>query len=363
MKSLTLSSIGTLCLAVFACSTAAEAPPTATGGTSSSSGGSGNAAGTFATPSGGTGGTPVIASGGSGGTVSTGGTGGTGGGSGGTGGAVTTGGTSAGGTGGVSGAATGGTGGGPAGGGTGGGTGGSGTVDTTIVGAWDGALVEYPCAKASTSGYDCANVNCTGTPSTATATKSWMIGGTAGTVYNVTFRVRGVVEVTYYLNTMRDADVANGGMNTSITKSADLFARGGTPQTSSGQSYDYNTYELDVTPPVAGAENTYFLNSVDMNENPHSGGSTTTHLTFKIDYTKTIKVTGGGMVTLKSYDSNCALVMNCATSTSNQCATHWTVDLSGAMPPAPATFLQPYSQNNGYGQWVFFDITSVAVAQ
>jgi hypothetical protein len=251
-------------------------------------------------------------------------------------------------------------------------------VDTTVVGAWDGALLEYPCAKASTSGYDCANVNCSGTPSTTTHTQSWTMGGTTGTVYNVTFRVRGVVEVTYYTGTKRDADVANGMMNTSITKSGDLFARGGTPQTSSGQSYDYNTYELDVTPAVAGAENTYFLNSVDMNENPHAGGSTTTHLTFKIDYTKTIKVTGGGTVTLKSFDSNCALVMNCATSSQNQCATHYTVDITGAMPaPAPlvpkvpstpetwqtATFAQPYSQNNGYGQWLLFDITDVSVAQ
>src|SRR5450432_1121954 len=99
-----------------------------------------------------------------------------------------------------------------------------------------------------------------------------------------------------------------------------------------------------------------------MNENPHAGGSTTTHLTFKIDYTKTIKVTGGGMVTLKSFDSNCALVMNCATSSQNQCAAHSSVDLTGATPPAPATFIQPYSQNGGFGQWVFFDVTDVTAA-
>ncbi|HMC61812.1 MAG TPA: hypothetical protein VKJ01_21645 [Candidatus Solibacter sp.] len=362
MKTLTLSSIGTLCLAVFACSTAAEAPPTAVGG-ATSAGGTGTTGGTNAMVSGGTGGNSSIAGTSSGGTSS----GGTVG-SGGTGGSVATGG-----SGGVSGSAgtgassggSGGTGGGSAGtgGASAGGSGGGGAVDTTLVGAWDGALLEYPCAKASTSGYDCANVNCSGTPSTATATKSWTIGGTAGTVYNVTFRVRGVVEVTYYLNTKRDADVANNNMNTSITVNGNLFARGGTPQTSSGQSYDYNTYEMDVTPPVTGAENVYYLNSVDMNENPHSGGSTTTHLTFKVDYTATIKVPGGGTVTLKSFDSNCALVMNCATSSTNQCATHYSVDLTGAMPPAPTTFQQPYSQNNGYGQWVFFDITGVAVAQ
>jgi hypothetical protein len=352
MKSLTLISTGSLCLAMFACSTAAEAPPSAMGG--ASSGGTGAAAGTTTTTSGGTGGT--------GNATSMGGTSAAGSSTiAGTGGAVETGGTSSGGSAGASGGASG---------GSPGGSGGSAPVDTTLVGSWDGALIEFPCGSTG-SGYDCqqpASANCknfnaqsnpvvstippaNGTPS------SWTMGGTAGTVYSVTFHVRGVVEVNSYVGGTRDA-----GTTSIQTTPRDLFQAGGTPQDNTGPSFDYNTYELDVTPAVSGAPNAYYLNSVTEAQNPHASSSPTTHLTFDIDYSATIKVPGGGKVTLKVTDSNCTQVQNCGAAAGNTCQAPRTVSLAGSTPPAPS-FAQPLSTGKYYGQWVFFDITSVTVAQ
>ncbi len=409
MKSSRLISTGALCLAAFACSTAADPPPPASAGSSGSGGsvgGSETAAGGMVSPSSG----GSLSSGGgagTGGTTTTGGTGGAGGsggsqaGSGGSGGTGASGGSGAsGGTGGTTGGSsgTGGGGGTPAGGhggmgmsggngvtggagsgaapaagaggmGAGGGSGGAAPVDTTLVGTLDGALIEFACGNTG-SGYDCAQpstAKCTNasgstppgaiTPSNGAAT-SWKIGGAAGTVYDVTFRLRGIVEVTSYVGGTRDAG------STSILTSQDLFQQGGTAQTSGGPSFDYNTYELDVTPAVTGAANTYYLNSVTTAENPHASNSPTQHLTFAIDYTKTIKVQGGGTISLKVTDSNCTEVQNCGPTSGNTCAAPRTVSLTGAMPAAPDNFVQPFQQPSGrYGQWIFFDVTKVAVAQ
>jgi hypothetical protein len=300
--------------------------------------------------SGGSGGSGNSTSAGSGGTTSAGGS------SAGTGGAAATGGTSTGGTGGT-------------GGGAAGGSGGGGVVDTTLVGSWDGALVEFPCGSTG-SGYDCqqpATANCknynsqsnpfVSTIPPANGPSSWTMGGTPGTVYSVTFHIKGVVEVNAYAGGVRDA-----GTTSIQTTPRDLFQVGGTPQDNTGQSFDYNTYELDVTPAVSGAANVYFLNSVTYEQNPHANGSPTTHLTFDIDYSATIKVPGGGTVTLKVTDSNCTQVQNCGAAAGNTCQAPRTVSLAGATPSAPS-FAQPFSNGQFYGQWVFFDITSVTVAQ
>jgi hypothetical protein len=253
--------------------------------------------------------------------------------------------------------------------GAGGSSGGAPPVDTTLVGEWDGALIEFACGNTG-SGYDCAQpsgAKCTVasgstppgalTPSNGVPT-SWTIGGTTGTIYDVTFRLRGIVEVTSYIGGTRDAG------DTSILQSQDLFQQGGTAQTSGGPSFDYNTYELDVTPAVDGAPNVYYLNSVTTNENPHANNSPTSHLSFAIDYTKTIQVAGGGKVSLKVTDSNCTEVQNCGPTSGNTCAAPRTVALTGSMPAAPTNFVQPFQQPSGrYGQWLFFDITAVAAAQ
>jgi hypothetical protein len=236
-----------------------------------------------------------------------------------------------------------------------------------IVGSWDGALLTYACGQTGSS-YDCAEPTSAACMSTATGTpslipssngmpSSWTIAGTTGTVYSVTVRIRGMVEVTSYVGGTRDQG------DTSITVSTDLFQQGGSPQAAGGVSFDYNTYELDVTPPVAGAANTYFLNSVTTTENPHAPNSPTSHLTFPIDYTKTIKVTGGGQVQLKVSDSNCLINMNCGAVFNSQCSSPRSVSLAGSTPAAPSSFVQPFSGEPAtrYGQWLFFDVTNVTL--
>jgi len=231
--------------------------------------------------------------------------------------------------------------------GTGGSAGASGG-DMAVAAAWDGQLVQFPCGT-SGSGYDCANVGCVN--NMATKTTMWTMAGTAATVYSVTFNVRGIVEAYSYVGGTRD-----GG---SITTNLDLFQRGGMPQSAGGSNYDYNTYELDVSPPVTGEPNVYFLNSVTAAEGPHAANSPTQHLTFPINYTKTIKVMGNSVITLKVFDSNCTLVQNCGPTMGNTCAAPRTVSLSGVMPAAPSSFMQPFQNSGRYGQWVYFDVTAV----
>jgi hypothetical protein len=184
------------------------------------------------------------------------------------------------------------------------------------------------------------------------------MGGTPGTVYEVTFRIRGIVEVTSYVGGTRAA-----GDTSVLTTPRNLFQVGGTPQDQGGPSFDYNTYELHVTPPVAGAAaNDYYLNSVTTAQNPHASGTPTAHVTFDIDYTAKIKVQGGGKVSVKVTDSNCTQQQNCGPTAGNACLAPRTVDLTGATPAAPS-FAQPFQSGKYYGQWIFFDITDVKVAQ
>jgi len=219
----------------------------------------------------------------------------------------------------------------------------------------DGSLSKFPCGDAtSNDGYDCANVGCTG--NTATHTTTYTMKGDSTKVYAVTFNVRGVVEPYAYVGGTRAAGTAG------IATSSSLFCSGGT-QEPSGNGNDYNTYELDVTPPVTGEANTYYLNSVISSENPHTS-NVTQHLTFAINYNATIKVMGGGTVTFKSYDSNCRLVQNCGPTQGNKCQAPRTVSLSGLTPAAPTDFMQPFQMPTGfYGQWVYFDVVSVTLAQ
>jgi len=226
--------------------------------------------------------------------------------------------------------------------------------DTTLAGTFDGALITYPCGTGH-GGFDCDNVGCTN--GQVTHSSKFTLGGDASTVYELTFHVYGVVEVYNYVGGTRDAG------NASVLTNPDLFLRGGAAQPNGASGYDYDVYQLDVTPPVSGSPATYFLNSVTSAENPHSS-NTTLHLTFPIDYTKTIRVQGGGAITVKQFDSNCKSVMNCGKTAGNSCAAPRSIPISDAMPAAPASFSQPYQMPMGaYGQWLFFDVKSVVPAK
>lgn len=364
MKSTHLASALALLLVGAACSNNAPTAPTGiAGSTGSGTGGTSATGGTTATggnngtggTTAGTGGSATGGTTGSGGVTNSGGTTGSGGAA--TGGNTGTGGTSS--TGGTTG--TGGAAGAPGTGGSGGGAAGSSGNLLSIVGALDGSLMTHDCAKASSTGYDCPNIGpCSGNQ--VTWSKTFPISGTTGQKYTMAFHVYGVVEPYNYVNTTRDA-----GNNTSVTSSLDLFAHGGTPQAANGNGYDYNTYEVDVSPAGSGMmPDVYYLNSVDNADNPHVNTNTTQHTTFPISYSKSITIYGGGQITFKTFDSNCVQVMNCGTlaqNSNNSCSQHYTVSLTGADPQPPSSFHQPYDGPSGngeqYGQWVFIDVTAV----
>jgi hypothetical protein len=345
---------GTLLLALSACSTEATPPPatggsSATGGATAGTGGASNTGG-----SSGTGGASSSGGSNTGGSNATGGGNGTGGGNAtggnGTGGGNATGGSAAGAPG-SGGSATGGKGG--MSGSTGGAAGGS--AGTDVAGQFDGALALFPCNGGQSNHFDCPNVGCTNGALTNTK-NSWKLGGDPSKVYTLTFHVYGISEVYYYNGGTRAAG------NDSILNNKNLFITGGDlwPGLNGDKTNgaDYNSMQLIVTPPVQGEANTYGLNSVIKSENAHDS-TTTQHLTFPLDYTASIKVMGGGTITMKVYDSNCTMVQNCGTATSD-CSKPRTIDaVQSTMPPPPSSFMQPYSVGGTHGQWIYIDVTDV----
>jgi hypothetical protein len=118
-------------------------------------------------------------------------------------------------------------------------------------------------------------------------------GGTAGTTYDVTLHVRGVVEPKNFTG----GEVRH-----------EHFQAGGTPVKN-----DYNSYSLRVSDP----DGTYTFN-----RNEQKVG----HYTFPIDYVVTIPIRAGATVTMGAYDSNDVAIAN-----------HEHHVVAGA-PPAPAPF-------------------------
>jgi hypothetical protein len=150
-------------------------------------------------------------------------------------------------------------------------------------------------------------------------------GGTPGTVYQVTIRVRGIVEPKHYTGGVKDA--AHEG-----------FYTGGAPS----QSGNYNVYLLKTSGMQAQS---YFLNSLNQQE---------AHFTYAIDYTVTIPIEGGADMWFLSDDSNCSAIKNCDTSS---------VDKPGNQPGCkPITLAgfnetgitQPYN-----GQFIVIHVTDV----
>ncbi len=129
--------------------------------------------------------------------------------------------------------------------------------------------------------------------------------GKAGILYDVTLRVRGVVEPKNF----------TGG-----EVQREHFQIGGTPVKN-----DYNFYRLAVSDPEA----TYTFNR-------HA--DKVGHYTFPIDYTVTIPVRGGATVIMGAYDSNDVAIAN-----------HQRHVIAG-VPPAP----EPFD-----GQFFQLDVVSV----
>lgn len=236
---------------------------------------------------------------------------------------------------------------------TGGGGGMGGPTIADVVGKFDGMLFVAPCSDGGTA-YDCTNGAAVPAPqnspscasgSPKTTTMEFPIGGEMGKTYNVTMKVYGVVETKIYQNGMRRAGTVMEASNTG----GDFWYVGGTaPNT------QYSTYELHVTPQVAGEANDYFLNSRPNTEN---------HSSWALNYSATIAVPGGGMIDFRVYDSDCRQMKNCGPDGGgNTCRAPRSLDLSGTEPKPPATFMQPFvggAPQNATGQWVYIDVTKV----
>jgi hypothetical protein len=215
------------------------------------------------------------------------------------------------------------------------------------VNGFDGYLFHYVCGEPhmpnSCPGTACVT-NAMGT-SEQTFTKDFVIKGDPTKTYQIDFAIKGIVEAKNYAGGTRRS---NASMDPGPAGN-DLWYEGGTVPLST-----YESYELHVTPKVQGAANDYYLNARDGTDE-HDGN------TWVINYAASIKVRGGGTITYRAFDSNCAEIMNCGPNsrTAPMCMPR-IVDLTGAVPPPPPGFSQPPTNAQGSpGQWFLIDVTDV----
>ncbi|XXT22483.1 hypothetical protein WME94_13080 [Sorangium sp. So ce429] len=200
-----------------------------------------------------------------------------------------------------SGGASGSGGSGGSGGGGGGGGGGSGGEDPLAAAASiDGFRWEMPCDQDPGGSDECAV--------SAKVDETRTFGGSPDTLYQVTVRLRGVVEPMKYRDGTPD------GMH---------FRVGGSPDNAT-----YNIYSITVSDPPQ----VYYLN-----DNPDVG-----HDTFIIDHTKTIPVRGGATASFLGDGQNDRQIANFK---------HLVVE---GVPPAPEPFV---------GQFIQLDVQSVETTQ
>jgi hypothetical protein len=112
-----------------------------------------------------------------------------------------------------------------------------------------------------------------------------VLGGDPGTVYDLTLRVRGLMEPRRY---------TGGALHTPGNK---YFYAGGAPdplKKNNGQAY--NVYQIAVTDP----KQDYFLNRDT--DDALGGGYTPSHSVFNVDYTVTIKARGGATISVITDD-------------------------------------------------------------
>jgi len=182
-----------------------------------------------------------------------------------------------------------------------------------------GQRLELPCIAATLPSQLCESVavrasNCP--VGGKVVSKKYTMGGEAGVTYNVTLRIRGVLEPKTYA----------GGMT-----GTDHFYVGGAPTIS-----NYNTYRLVVSAPAQ----TYYLN--------YDNAKGEAYEVFPLDHSKVIPMTGGASLTLEVVDPDCAMVKNCK-SFDGACDPYVVANV----PPAPAGF---------NGQFVHVDVVNVANA-
>jgi hypothetical protein len=155
--------------------------------------------------------------------------------------------------------------------------------------ALDGIRVDAPCAgtPAGTDGEVCNHPELVN--NAWEGKKEVTIAGSAGTTYDVTLRIRGVVECTSVEGGMRpdtSTIVYKNGMWRKVP-----YTIGGTVKTP-----DYQIWSVRVAEP----KQDYFLNDYQQ----------TAHNVFKLDYQITIQVAGGSKVALDVTDANERQIVN-----------------------------------------------------
>jgi hypothetical protein len=169
--------------------------------------------------------------------------------------------------------------GGTAGGGSGGG--GSGPIDySDVAKAIEGLRIDDPCTGAVTP---TPGATCNHVMNPFHVMKDVTIGGTPGTTYDVTLRIRGVVEPTKITGGTRP-DTSTVDINGKTYRKVP-YTVGGTPGDVTYQPWLFS---------VASPSQNYFFNDYGLTE----------HTTFLLDWQVTIPMSGGTKVTLDVNDGN-----------------------------------------------------------
>jgi hypothetical protein len=223
-------------------------------------------------------------------------------------------------------------------------------VDVTT--AFDGQEYLLRCGSTSTiSELVCSNPSpipyCGGSTSTDFLMRGHVmrddtvtVDGPSGAVYDVTLRVRGVVEPRHYTGGARGSP-ANG--------SNYGWYVGGLPSNAG----DFNIYMLWVSSPVVSPTDGrdgqfYFLNAINQSE---------AHFCYPLDYTLTLPVAAGAQVRFFAIDSNCSMVRNCDESSVDGYPGGATVKcnpITLVNLPDSAGISQPYP-----GQFIYLTVESV----
>jgi hypothetical protein len=161
---------------------------------------------------------------------------------------------------------------------------------SNVASALDGLRVDDPCAGTPTieNGAVCNHVTLTAAGGFKAA-KEVTIGGTPGTTYDVTLRIRGVVEPTNISGGMRPDTTTFQYMNMAFRTVPLTF--GG-----SVQSADYAQWHIHVASPAQDA----YLNDYQK----------TGHYIFELDYEVTLAMAANTQVTLDASDSNERQIVN-----------------------------------------------------
>jgi hypothetical protein len=245
----------------------------------------------------------------------------------------------------------------------GGGKGGSGGAILDLIGALDGYFMQHPCCgnpQTDDCGicgyvYQGALVQCVN--GSSLAEHDFPIGGTPGATYQVTMHFYGILSPKNYGTevTREAAPSRPGNMNGGAMPPP--WAYCATPGCTIPIS-TYDTREIHVFDHMDREIGTYFLNA----------DSSEVHITYVLNFEKTIPVVGGGRIRMRMFDSNCRIIKNCGSTAGYPCAVKArTVDISAAypLPPSgnpPAGFSQPglgECADHG-GLWFLLDVIAVS---